>query len=84
MILYPEPLSSSDECYSDCEPDTWKGKTDPKLNHSPDLIALVDLMKRYLGVRNKIPTQPIVIDEPVGLVEVKPEPGLEMFVFGGE
>lgn len=41
-------------------------------------------MKRYLGVRNKIPTQPIVIDEPVGLVEVKPEPGLEMFVFRGD
>lgn len=84
LILYPEPLSSSDECYSDCEPDIWKGKTDTKLNYSPDLIALVDLMKRYLGVRNKIPTQPIVIDEPVGLVEVKPEPGLEMFVFRGD
>lgn len=81
LILHPEDSSSSDECYSDWEPDIWKGKNDPNLKYTPELIVLTDVMKRYLGVRNKIPTKPIVSDKPVGLVEVKPQPGLEIVMF---
>ncbi|KAJ4709601.1 E3 ubiquitin-protein ligase RING1-like [Melia azedarach] len=77
---FPTPDDSNHDIFVTEKGEKYPVDIDDDKN--PDDLTVI--MRRYLGVRKRIPTYPILISKPVGLIEVKPEQRLKIFqAFGG-